>query len=200
MNNHMIYLDCDGVYADFITGILAALKYPYEGIDKWPFGRVFDIFPLIGTNWIEVSTHCTTDFWANLPWTEDGRDILKLIWDRFSPEQTMLLTKPMDNDDSYTGKAQWVTKHIPELRHRIVPTHVSKHEFAYGATSLLIDDSEENCDKFCEAGGSVILVPRPWNRYDYLFFTGDTVAFIEEQLDKWMVESQHPARYNVNVA
>jgi len=194
-SRHIVFLDCDGVFADFITGILAALDYPYEGIHRWPFGRVFDIFPLIGTNWREASKHCDADFWANLPWTEDGQAILSLLWDRFLPEETMLLTKPMDNDGSYAGKARWVTEHIPELRKRMVPTHVEKCEFARGRGSLLLDDNSENCDMFQEAGGSAILVPRPWNRHDYLFYSGKVIEFIKNQLDKWMLEVEHPARF-----
>ena len=96
--DHMIYLDCDGVFADFVTGILKELKYPNYDINQWPWGRVFDIFPLIGTDWKEASKYCTAAFWANLPWMEDGREILELVWKRICPEETMLLTKPMDND------------------------------------------------------------------------------------------------------
>ena len=194
MNGHKIYLDCDGVFADFVTGILAALDYPYEGIDKWKWGRVFDIFPLVGTNWAEASKLCTQDFWANLPWMPDGRDIREEVFNRFMPTETMLLTKPMDNDDSYTGKAQWVTEHMPELRRRVVPTHVMKSEFAYDFNCLLIDDSQDNIDCFVAAGGAGIVVPRPWNRNDGIFFDGDAVKYVAERMDKWMEIVEHPAR------
>ena len=192
--DHIVYLDCDGVFADFVTGILAKLNYPYAGINKWSWGRVFDIFPLIGTNWTEASKHCDAAFWANLPWMEDGKDILAEVWKRFRPAETMLLTKPMDNDESYTGKAQWVTKHMPELRRRVVPTHIAKSEFAYDFNCLLIDDSQENVETFINAGGAAILVPRPWNQNDDLFFAGKAVSYVAERLDKWMDLVKHPAR------
>lgn len=192
--DHIVYLDCDGVFADFVTGILAAMDYPYEGIDKWPWGRVFDIFPLIGTNWAEASKFCTAAFWADLPWMGDGRDILKEIWKRFRPDETMLLTKPMDHDDSYTGKAMWVTREMPELRRRLVPTHIAKSEFAYDFNSLLIDDSQDNCDAFGWAGGAAILVPRPWNSNDGIFFKGDAVKYIAEEMDTWINIVNHPVK------
>lgn len=194
MNQHMVYLDCDGVFADFVTGILAAMDYPYEGIDKWPWGRVFDIFPLIGTNWTEASKLCTADFWANLPWMPDGMAIYKEVFERFHVKETMLLTKPMDNDESYTGKPQWVSEHMSLLRRRIVPTHVAKSEFAYDFNCLLIDDSQDNVEAFGMAGGAAILVPRPWNQNDTVFFDGDTVQYVASRMDRWIELVQHPAR------
>lgn len=196
MKRHMVYLDCDGVYADFVTGILEKMSIHFPGYDAWPWGRVFDIFPLIGTNWAEASKFCTAAFWANLPWMPDGRDILAEVWKRFRPAETMMLTKPMDHDDSYTGKAQWVTKHMPELRRRLVPTHIAKSEFAYDFNCLLIDDSEENYDAFVKAGGAAILVPRPYNGNDRIHAQGAeaVVAYVAERMDKWIDLVNHPAR------
>lgn len=194
MNSHKVYLDCDGVYADFITGILKALDYPYGGIDTWKWGRVFDIFPLIGTDWEKASKLCDSAFWANLPWTSDGKEIYKEVFTRFRVHETMVLTKPMDNDGSYTGKAQWVTEHMPALRQRLVPTHISKSEFAYDFNCLLIDDSQANIDAFIVAGGAGILVPRPWNQNDAVFYAGDTVKYIAEKMDKWIEITDHPAK------
>jgi len=181
----MVYLDCDGVFADFVTGILNALEYPDYDIHRWRWGRVFDIFPLIGTNWKEASAHCTSDFWANLPWMEDGADILDVVRLRFRIDECVVLTKPMDNDESYTGKARWISRHIPELRRRVIPTHVPKQEFCHSFEDLLIDDSQENIAAWIDAGGAGLLVPRPWNNLDQTFYDGDAVKYVAEQIDKW---------------
>jgi 5'(3')-deoxyribonucleotidase len=199
MLNHRVYLDCDGVFADFVSGILQALGYPEEyDINKWPWGRVFDIFPLIGTDWKEASSHCTSDFWANLPWMSDGKEIYHEIFTRFNVAETMLLTKPMDNDESYTGKARWVTEHMPSMRRRMIPTHVPKQELAFGFNCLLLDDSQQNIDAFIAFGGAGILVPRPWNVNDHVFFAGDTVKYIGEMLDRWIDITDHPAKNRRN--
>lgn len=199
MSVHKVYLDCDGVYADFLTGILAALDYPYEGIDKWPWGRIFDIFPLIDTDWAKASKLCDAAFWENLPWTTDGRDIREEVFNRFMPTETMLLTKPMDNDESYTGKAHWVSEHMPELRRRLVTTHIPKSEFAHDRNCLLIDDNQNNIDCFVAAGGAGILVPRPWNQNDGIFFDGGAVSYVAEQMDKWIDLVNHPAKYRKGI-
>ncbi len=191
---HIVNLDCDGVYADFVTGILKAMGIPFPGYDAWPWGKVFDIFPLIGTNWAEASKYCDADFWANLSWMPDGMAIYKEVFNRFRVAETMLLTKPMDHDDSYTGKAQWVTEHMPALRRRLVPTHIVKAEFAYDLNCLLIDDSQENCDAFAAAGGSVILVPRPYNENDGIFFDGNAVLYVADRMNAWINYVNHPAK------
>ncbi len=193
---HMVYLDCDGVYADFVTGVLEKMNIPFPGYDKWPWGRVFDIFPLVGTNWAEASKHCDAAFWANLNWMSDGEDILAEVEKRFRPKETMVLTKPMDHDGSYTGKAEWVTTNMPDFRRRLVPTHIAKSEFAFDWKCLLIDDSEANCNAFRDAGGSVILVPRPYNANDRIFYEGPeaVVTFIAERMDSWIDITGHPAQ------
>lgn len=193
MDRHMVHLDCDGVFADFVTGILNVLEYPDYDIQRWPWGRVFDIFPLIGTNWKEASKHCTAAFWAGLPWMQDGMDIYREVFLRFKVHECMVLTKPMDHDGSYTGKAQWVTEHMPALRKRLVPTHIGKEEFAHSFNDLLIDDSQENIERWVKAGGAGILVPRPWNSLDQTFYAGNAVTYVVEQMDKWIDISQHIA-------
>jgi 5'(3')-deoxyribonucleotidase len=192
---HMVYLDCDQVFSDFVTGIFQALKFPHKVDRSWSFGQTYDVFPLAGSTREEANELCTIDFWENLPWTEDGKELLAEIWARFRPYETMLLTKPMEHDDSFTGKARWVRREIPELHKRMVPTWVEKAEFAYDFNCLLIDDSQDNVESFVTSGGAAILVPKPWNQNDYIFYEGKTVSYVVEQMDKWIDLVGHPAKY-----
>ena len=198
---HIIYLDCDGVYADFVTGVLEKMGIPFPGYDKWPWGKVFDIFPLVGSNWKEASKHCDAAFWANLPWMPNGKAILAEVTKRFRPNETMILTKPMDHDGSYSGKAEWITRNMPDFRRRLVPTHIPKHEFAYDWNCLLIDDSQDNVDKFIKAGGSAILVPMPYNDNARVHDEGpEAVAkYIAKKLDRWIDIAQHPAKFRKGI-
>ena len=192
--DHIIYLDCDGVYSDFMAGTMRALGKPYGGTMKWEHGRDgYNFFKLAGSSREAVNELCTTGFWANLPWMEDGKEILAKVLSRFRPNEVMLLTKPMPNNESYTGKAQWVAREMPELVARFVPTPVPKHEFAFGFNSLLIDDCQENVEEFVKAGGAAILVPRPWNRSDTIFFDNGAVQYVAERMDAWIELVKHPA-------
>jgi 5'(3')-deoxyribonucleotidase len=126
----------------------------------------------------------------------DGEDILAEVEKRFRPNETMILTKPMDHDGSYSGKAEWVTKNMPDFRRRLVPTHITKSEFVKDFNSLLIDDSQENVENYIKAGGAAILVPRPYNQNEAVFNKGpeEVVAYVASRMDKWIDIVDHPAK------
>ena len=151
----------DGVITDFVGGVCRAFNKPN------PYPELTRDYTFWNT-WPEISTKtvddiCTIDFWANLNWTCDGHDIMQLVTSTFKPEQIYLLTKPMSNPDSYTGKALWVQKHLPEYNKQFAVTQTPKSLLAKSDT-LLIDDKDENVEEFVKAGGYGILVNRPWNK------------------------------------
>lgn len=191
---HNVYLDCDQVFSDFVAGMFRALNFPYAGAENWQWGRNYNIFDIASVSKEKANKLCTIDFWENLPWTGDGKEILEEVWARFRPNEVMLLTKPMEHDDSFTGKAKWVRREIPELHKRMVPTWIEKAEFAFDFNCLLIDDSPDNVEAFTDAGGAAILVPRPWNQNDYLLYDGKAVSYIAEKMDKWIETVKHPAQ------
>ena len=74
-----------------------------------------------------------------------------------------ILTAPMPNPGSWTGKYLWVEKNMPaKFLKNIIMSVVPKSLLA-GPDTLLIDDKDENIAEFVAAGGCGILVPRPWN-------------------------------------
>ena len=72
------------------------------------------------------------------------------------------MTTPVEDPESLAGKLEWIHKYFPEWMHRQYLMGPQKHLLA-GPGSLLIDDSEENVEKFRQHDGQAILVPRPWN-------------------------------------
>ena len=194
MKDHMVYLDCDQVLTDFVAGACATVGYDYPGTWNWPFDWTYDFFSFVGSTKEEVNIHCDINFWANLPWIEDGKDILKVVMSQFRPNEITVLTKPMRNNGSYTGKMTWFEKNIPELYERVIPTLVPKEEFAFDFNQLLIDDCQDNVERFIKAGGAAILVPRPWNQNKQLFFDGKAVAYVAEKLRWWISIVKHPTR------
>ena len=155
-----VFLDMDGVITDFVKGVCRAFNKsnPYPTLTRdYTF---WNAWPELSIK--KVNIKCTTGFWANLDWTPNGHDILRLVTDTFKPEQIYLLTTPMPNPESYTGKALWVQKHLPEFSKQLIVTSAPKSLFAQPDT-LLVDDKDENVEGFVKAGGDAILVPRPWN-------------------------------------
>lgn len=164
-----IYLDLDGVLVNFLGGLHKALNvpynyenYPYEK-GKWDMLTDIGGFDVIPATFKECNDCCTTNFWDNLEWMHDGRDILIVIMNTLGLEKVYFLTTPMPNLESASGKMMWVNDNLPIYLKRTIITQVPKSLLAK-PDILLIDDKDENVEEFIKAGGYGILVNRPWNK------------------------------------
>lgn len=174
-----VFLDVDGVLANFRKGIHEAFNKPYNYptlSDKWLF---WDDWPDVTFEMVNAA--CTTNFWANLEWIHDGHDILRAVLNRFNTKQIYLLTTPMPNVQSPTGRWLWIKNNLPKFYKRTIITQVPKSLLAQPDT-LLIDDKDENIEGFVQAGGLGILVPRPWN--ELCGWANETLQFIENSLEE----------------
>lgn len=164
-----VYLDIDGVMVDFLGGLHKALGVPYDvrnyPYEKGKWNMLTDIkgFDDIPATFEQCNDCCDIHFWHRLEWMFDGRDILRVILDKYHINQIYLLTTPMPNVCSSTGKTLWIRDNLPVYSKRTIITQASKSLLARPDT-LLIDDKDENIDEFIEAGGRGLLVPRSWNR------------------------------------
>jgi len=166
------YLDVDGVIANFnkpATAVIGA-EYPPK---KWHW---YEDYP---NGFERINEACTVDFWANLEWMPDGHDILREVWRKIQPQdEYYLLSTPMPNPGSWTGKALWVEKNIPEWK--LIVTNAPKRLLA-SPESVLIDDKDENVCEFVKAGGNGIIVPRSWNSWRDK--ADKTVQIVKDQLE-----------------
>jgi len=83
MGRVKIFLDLDGVLVDFVGGVHRAFgkEYSYNSAPiKWNFFE--DWAPKV--NFRDFDLACTVDFWANLDWMHDGREILREIDERLN--------------------------------------------------------------------------------------------------------------------
>jgi len=177
-----VFLDMDGVLSNFHKGVHDIFKKPYvysPSLRRYDFWEDWD--PRITRN--DVNSACTINFWRNLEWMHDGPDILRTILDRFNPNQIYLLTTPMPNVESPTGKWIWIKENLPQYYQRTIITQAPKALLARSDT-LLIDDKDQNIDEFIKAGGRGLLVPRPWNRnYSWAHQSVDVVKTFLENLE-----------------
>ena len=159
-----IFLDMDGVLVDFVRGCFDVFHVPDQPVGKYEFFGSKEFPPTFP----EVNEKCDREFWRNLEWTDDGRKILELVEQFWPPNvlpldgEIFLLTHPMPNVESWTGKYEWVTKNLPLYREKLTVTRNCKSAFA-APNHVLIDDKEQNIEAWVWAGGKGILVPRPWN-------------------------------------
>lgn len=155
MSDKLLLLDMDGVICEFND---AAYKVHGGAAPAEPQWGIWDD---LGITEDEFWAKIGHDFWANLPWTEEGEALLAGI-ERLVPKANVaLLTSPSFNG-GIDGKWEWVRKHMPDYTHRFIPT-TAKH-FVAGPGKILVDDRNENVDRWVERGGLGVLVPRTWNR------------------------------------
>ena len=160
-----VYLDIDGVLADFVSGVHKAFNISYSYTD-YPYTKgLWDWFAEADLTWDKVDSVCDVEFWAGLEWIFDGQSIYHMVrrYTRRSGNSLNLLTTPMKNINSTVGKLTWIQEHLGENhRKQALITGADKKIFA-GPDTLLIDDQDKNVEEFVAAGGMGILVPRPWN-------------------------------------
>jgi len=156
---YQIFLDMDGVIVDFDEGIRQRYNvewYPTEF--KLPYkllGVTFNEF------WKDMED---STFWADLPWTEDGKRIQSIL----EPFKPTILSAAF-TDGTIAGKLEWLGREYPDTmkagqrRVLIANGHEAKASIA-GPGKILIDDRNSNIDQWTAAGGIGIMYPRPWNR------------------------------------
>lgn len=168
------FLDLDGVLVD-----MHKVLYPKLGLtdplemQTWNNGKA----PIPQES---IWNGTDADWWADLPWTEDGPEILHNV-QKFFGDNITICTSLAPWPGCAEGKLRWLQKNIPQYARRFVLT-VKKAPLA-SPRHYLVDDSDHNTETFREAGGRALLIPRIWNnnrdRAD------DAVDYLQEMLP-WM--------------
>lgn len=144
----------DGVIVDLLNPLLQLL-----GLNELPgFYANRGFSDLTGA---QLWGGTDADWWANLPWTQDGKEIVKICENAVGPENVIICTTPANWFGSAEGKLCWIANNLPDYNRRFILT---THKAACAnAHTLLIDDNEDNIRDFKEAGGATLLCPRYWN-------------------------------------
>lgn len=159
-----IYIDMDGVLTDFVGHMCVSIGYT----GGWPAG-VYDVELATGINPWKSLEREGLNFWTTMPKTQEADALMGLIRERDYYICTALTLDPM----AAAGKLIWLRQHFPCVRNRyVITTH--KHLLAKPG-DILIDDSDDNVDRWNKAGGRGLLFPRRWNslyhishQYEYI--------------------------------
>ena len=180
MSKLTLFLDLDSVLVNFIQGTLKALNVTSYNIplnepsmEKWPGVNVTP------TEFWRAIDATNEKFWAELQPYDYARDLVK-VCESFG--ETFILTAPARNPYCLAGKKMWVQKHFPRLSGKMI---ITKHKYLCAAPNrILIDDNNEQCDKFANAGGGTILFPQIFNRNHSLAGV-DKVEYVKLFLDTY---------------
>jgi hypothetical protein len=183
MHKHIL-LDMDGVKCSFTEAAFAlhGASVPYLDV-RWDFfeqigfqGRQADFWAPMGR-----------EFWANLPWTREGKALFHGLVHLVGEENVTALSSPCATDGCEAGKRDWLRREVgPQFARRALLG--GGKAAAAGPDNILVDDHDDNVDAFRKRGGCAVLVPRPWNcrrgdlRPDGTFCVVDVLAEVKRYL------------------
>lgn len=154
-----LFLDIDGVLADFIGAAFKAHGKTFNAA-TYPKG-LWNTWEHIGCTEQEFWEFDGYDFWRNLEPYPYAKLLVKCLEDRVFQENICLLTSPSLNAMRINGKRDWIAEHFPAYTKQVL--FGSAKHFCAHPTTVLIDDSDKNCEAFSKAGGHYITFPRVWN-------------------------------------
>ncbi|MFT5469943.1 MAG: hypothetical protein ACI8UO_005066 [Verrucomicrobiales bacterium] len=174
-----IFLDVDGVLADFTQAALA-VHGRVDALDSWPAGErdIPKVLGLTRTEYWRKIDAAGADFWSSLKpytWFDELIDCVRDV------APFTLLTSPALAAHCAAGKVDWIYKHFPARKGRRFTDFLigrQKHLLA-GEGRLLIDDTDGTVQSFCDAGGEAILFPQIWNQNHV---ETDSLNYLKEQL------------------
>lgn len=151
----VVNFDIDGVLARWTDAALALHGLPPAQPRTWNFHHEHGI--------TDEALYAPMDraFAAGLGVWEDGMSLLALVRE-YTTHRIHLLSSPWQTFGCEAGKRDWVRKNTQFCPYKDL-TLCSSKEVHAGPGKVLIDDSDSNIKKWCDAGGAGWLVPRPWN-------------------------------------
>lgn len=150
-----IFLDMDGVVADFVSGAIevAALPLTHDQVDRWNF---FEPYMSAEEFWKRI--HDTYEFWEGLepyPWAHELVELCKQYG------EVIFLSDSSHDDNAPSGKVKWLRRHgFLNADSSNYMLGRQKHLLGEDWHHILIDDSQDN---FMMWPGRSILFPQNWN-------------------------------------
>ena len=138
---HRVYLDMDGVLADFF-GEWSKISGVNHYKDIKNIDKALD----------DIRKHPT--FWTDLPVLPHAKELIKTVIDNYG--EYYICSKPLEGDPrSESGKRAWIRMHLSDHPPAgVILTHVKEQHAMNGEIpSILIDDYGVNVTKWQEAGG-----------------------------------------------
>lgn len=180
-----IYLDMDGVLADFVGGACAfhRKENPYDtDFEKWK-GDIGGIPAAWGMStdefWRPIER--SHDFWASLQLLPGADNLYKKSVGLVGMENVHILSSHGGLRNCLDGKMDWLKQYFPKT-HALHNYHFAVKKWHYANYDrLLIDDQNDNVNAFTspvtvKTPGQAILVPRAWNQdYALRYVSANTV-------------------------
>jgi hypothetical protein len=134
---HQLFLDCDGVLADFDRAATGLLGMPPRDFEARHGQKRF---------WSRIAAH--EDFFGSLPLMPDARD----LWDAVAHLRPVILTGLPQGDWAAPQKMRWAARHFPGAR-MITTMARAKRDHMEAPGDVLVDDLLRYRHLWEDAGG-----------------------------------------------
>ena len=135
-----LFLDCDGVLADFDTAALKIFGIPPRAAEEKLGAPRF---------WVDLST--TADFYLNLPLMPDAMELYEAV-KHLNP---IILTGCPEGGWAEAQKQAWAAKHFPGVKMITCKSRNKRDHMKPG--DILVDDWPKYQELWRQAGGHFIL-------------------------------------------
>jgi len=148
-----VYLDMDGVQADFFTAWAQAMgKNRYKELgDRAARETSIDDLNRRGSDWVQ-------EFFSTLPVLPGGQKLVQ--WLKTHGIPFTVLSAPLRGNEqaSISGKISWLDRHNPGTSDRaIFSRDKSRFAVSSGLPNVLIDDFKKYVNEWDSAGGIALL-------------------------------------------
>lgn len=174
MNNPIIYVDLDGVIADFFQ--------EYAKLAGIKSGNYRDIPPAKYDPTLELMVG--TDFFARLPKTTVADDLVEMVVKVYGSYSICSSPLRGDHENSEYWKNVWIKNNLnPQPDEVIITTNKAKYAVQQdGTPNILIDDRGNNIDAWEAAGGIGIKFQADEDSIDVVKFGLLRAALIEKSI------------------
>lgn len=178
-----IFLDVDGVLANFVGASCKLFGHTYEAVDVYAYFK-----PVLGLTsrefWDRIKTHSDEEgsYWRGIepyPWCHELHRFCKSL------APTTLLTAPpnTNRDDKrcmLLGRTDWIHE---QFGHEFDEYYIGilKDRIA-SPGAVLVDDLDHNVDPWVAAGGRAVLFPHRWNANRHLVGQVDPLEYVKSEL------------------
>jgi hypothetical protein len=151
-NKPIVYVDMDGVIADFFGGV-----EKLYGVGHW---KELNADNKLDLKQEVINRISGTDFFATLPEFPTADQLIDMV-KKFTGGTFSILTSPLRGDQANSGKYKkiWIEQHIETPAQTIVTGRKETYakDKASGTPNILIDDRPVNIKRWQDAGGYGIL-------------------------------------------
>lgn len=165
MNKASFVVDLDMVLADFRAGAAAAARLHLPADDaSWIFWERWGWST--AKMWQTIHAYGDRFYGEMVPMMKGAATLVDAVGDNFvimSAPGYKEHVRPVD----WAGKWLWISKYFPAIPPHKLIVGLAKEKLAQPHV-MLIDDSQDGCDKFAAAGGAVCVYPQKWNSNAHL--------------------------------